>query len=74
MKKEQNLYNKFVDTLIKKLDNEPTSKDLDVIRNFLKDNNIQASPTNKGLSGLNSKITPLPFDMDEDELPLKRVK
>lgn len=72
MKKEQLLYDKFVDMLNNILDGEPTPKELEIIMNFLKNNNIQATITNKGLSNLNDKVMKLPFD--EDEIPLKRIK
>lgn len=72
MKKEQLLYDKFVDTLNNILDGEPTPKELEIIMNFLKNNNIQASITNKGLSNIADKVMKLPFD--EDEMPLKRIK
>lgn len=72
MKKEQLLYDKFVDMLNNILDGEPTPKELEIIMNFLKNNNIQATITNKGLSNLNDKVMKLPFD--EEEMPLKRIK
>lgn len=68
MNKEQKLYDKFVDVLNDILDGEPTPKELDVILNFLKHNNIQASTQNKGLSNLMDKITQLPFE-EEDLFP-----
>lgn len=74
MEKERQLYDKFVEVLIKKVDSgNATPKELEIVMNFLKNNNIQASQTHKGLSDLASKTTQLPFE-DEDELPLKRVK
>lgn len=73
MNKERKLYDKFVDMLNNILDGEPTPKELEIIMNFLKNNNIQATITNKGLSNLNDKVMKLPFDM-EDEMPLKRIK
>lgn len=73
MKKEQLLYDKFVDTLNNILDGEPTPKELEIVMNFLKNNNIQATMTNKGLANISEKVMQLPFEY-EDELPLKRIK
>lgn len=73
MDKEQKLYDKFVDVLNDILDGEPTPKELDIILNFLKNNNIQATPKNKGLANLAERMTQLPFD-DEELLPLVRIK
>lgn len=72
MKKEQLLYDKFVDKLNNILDGEPSPKELEIVMNFLKNNNIQASITNKGLSNIADKVMKLPFD--EEEMPLKRIK
>lgn len=73
MDKERKLYDKFVDVLNELLDGEPTPKELEIVMNFLKNNNIQATITNKGVANLTNKIMQLPFD-NEDELPLKRIK
>ena len=73
MDKEQVLYEKFVAVLNDILDGTPTPKELEIVMNFLKNNNIQATTRNKGVSDLLNKITQLPFDC-EDELPLKRIK
>lgn len=77
MEAEQQLYNKLIEVLNAKLDNDPSSKDLEVVLNFLKYNNIQATLTHKGLYGLATKSnTVLPFEDEEldKELPLKRIK
>lgn len=73
MDRERKLYDKFVDVLNELLDGEPTPKELEIVMNFLKNNNIQATITNKGVANLTNKIMQLPFD-NEDELPLKRIK
>ena len=73
MDKERKLYDRFVDVLNELLDGEPTPKELEIIMNFLKNNNIQATITNKRVANLTDKIMQLPFDC-EDELPLKRIK
>ena len=73
MDKERKLYDRFVDVLNELLDGEPTPKELEIVMNFLKNNNIQATITNKGVANLTNKIMQLPFD-NEDELPLKRIK
>lgn len=71
MTKEQDLYDKFVDTLIEKLDNEPTAKDLEVVMKFVQYQNLQAD---KGKhSGLKDLETKLPFE-DENILPLRMNK
>ena len=73
--KEQKLYDSFVDVLTDRLDNEPSAQDLAVILNFLKYNNIQATNKHKGVSKLTEKLnSQLPFDEDDDEQPLRRVK
>ena len=72
MDRERKLYDKFVDVLNELLDGEPTPKELEIVMNFLKNNNIQATITNKGVANLTDKITQLPFDC-EDELPPKRI-
>ena len=73
MDKERKLYDRFVDVLNELLDGEPTPKELEIVMNFLKNNNIQATITNKGVANLTNKLMQLPFD-NEDELPLKRIK
>lgn len=75
MEKEQQLYDKFVDVLDERLDNEPTAQDLTVILNFLKYNNIQATTKHKGVAKLTEKLaSKLPFE-DEELLPeIRRVK
>ena len=73
MDKERKLYDRFVDVLNELLEGEPTPKELEIVMNFLKNNNIQATITNKGVANLTNKIMQLPFD-NEDELPLKRIK
>lgn len=73
---EYKIYDKFVEVLNDKLDNEPSAQDLAVILNFLKYNNIQASKKHKGVNALTQKAKDLlPFDEDElSEVPLRRVK
>lgn len=77
MDKERILYDAFVDTLLKKVESgEASPKELEIVMNFLKNNNIQANLKHQGLSQLASKATALPFE-DEEELPertLKRIK
>ena len=77
MEKERALYDAFVNTLLDKVNGGvATPKELEIVMNFLKNNNIQANLKHKGLSELTAKATALPFE-DEDELPevtLKRVK
>lgn len=75
MDRERQLYDAFVDSLLEKVkDNSATPKELEIVMNFLKNNNIQASTKHKGLSGLAKSATELPFE-DEDELPsIRRVK
>ena len=75
MDKERELYDKFVDVLNDKLDNEPSAQDLAVALNFLKYNGIQATSKHKGVANLTNKLKPqLPFD-EEDLLPeIRRVK
>ena len=75
MDKEQELYDRFVDVLNDRLDSEPTAQDLNVILNFLKYNNIQATSKHKGVAKLTANLNSrLPFE-DEDELPeIRRVK
>lgn len=75
MDKERELYDAFVDTLLDKVqDGSATPKELEIVMNFLKNNNIQASQKHKGLTELTKAATNLPFE-DEEELPqLRRVK
>ena len=73
MDKERKLYDRFVDVLNELLEGEPTPKELEIVMNFLKNNNIQATITNKRVANLTDKIMQLPVD-NEDELPLKRIK
>lgn len=75
MDRERQLYDAFVDSLLEKVkDNSATPKELEIVMNFLKNNNIQASTKHKGLSDLAKSATELPFE-DEDELPsIRRVK
>ncbi len=73
MKRERELYNKFVDILNKKLDEgEIKPKELEIIMNFLKNQNIQATPQHEGLKELKDKLN-LPFEEDEEQ-PLRRIK
>ena len=73
MDSEQQLYDKFVEVLNDKLDNEPSAQDLAVVIKFLKYNNIQATRKHKGLDNLANKTTTLlPFE-DEEELPSIRL-
>jgi hypothetical protein len=78
MDKERQLYDAFVDVLLRKVSNhEASPKELEIVMNFLKNNNIQATLKHQGLSNLANKATALPFDEEDDELPertLKRVK
>lgn len=77
MDKERTLYDAFVQTLLDKVQSGiATPKELEIVMNFLKNNNIQANLKHQGLSELASKATALPFE-EEDELPersLKRIK
>ena len=44
MDRERQLYDAFVDSLLEKVkDNSATPKELEIVMNFLKNNNIQAS-------------------------------
>lgn len=73
MEKEQQLYDSFVQTLLDKLqEGTATPKELEIVMNFLKNNNIQASPKHSGLSALANEALKLPFA--DDEMPLKRIK
>ena len=72
-KKEQKLYDKFVDKLLELLEKEEiTDKELRVILNFIESQNIQANPDeNEKLNELKNKLKiDLPFDTEE--LPLER--
>ena len=40
MDRERKLYDKFVDVLNELLEGEPTPKELEIVMNFLKNNNI----------------------------------
>lgn len=73
--REQQLYDKFVDALLEKLDSgEIAPKELEIVMKFLDNQNIQASTKHKGLAEL-AERTALPFDTElDDELPLKRIK
>lgn len=72
MSKAQDLYDKFVDVLIEKLQYEPTAKDLDVVMKFVQYEDLHADKNkHKGLQDLEEL---LPFE-EESELPtLRRVK
>ena len=72
MSKESELYDKFVQVLSDKLDGDPTGKELEVVMNFLKQQNIQATTKHEGLKHLSDKVVMLPFD-NEEEYPDKRV-
>ena len=62
MDRERLLYDTFVDTLIDKVQSgEATPKELEIVMNFLKNNNIQATTSHKGLSTLAKEATELPF-------------
>lgn len=75
MDRERLLYDAFVGSLLSKVqDGSATPKELEIVMNFLKNNNIQATTKHKGLSELAKTATELPFE-DEDELPsIRRVK
>ena len=74
LSREQRLYDKFVDTLLDKLNsNEVTPKELEIVMKFLDNQNIQANDRHKGLSNLKTTME-LPFE-DEEILPsIRRVK
>ena len=78
MSLEQELYDKFVDVLNLRLDSEPTAQDLNVVLNFLKYNNIQATNKHKGVADLTNKArTILPFDSDDEDndvIPIRSFK
>lgn len=66
MKKERQLYDKFVDVLSDILEAEPTPQQLKIVREFLADNNITAlQDRHEALGALADKNNKLPFD-DED--------
>lgn len=68
MTDEYEIYDKFVDVLNERLENEPSTKDLAVVLDFLKYNNIQASKRHKGVNQLTNKVQDLlPFDDEEDD-------
>ena len=72
-KKEQKLYDKFVDKVLELLEKaEITDKELRVILNFIESQNLQANPDeNERLKELKEKFTlDLPFDIEE--LPLEK--
>ena len=73
--REQILYDKFVDTLLEKLDNsEISAKELEIVMKFLDNQNIQATNKHRGLNELTKTAMELPFE-DEFELPaVRRVK
>ena len=72
--REQLLYDKFVDTLLAKLDNsEIAPKELEIVMKFIDSQGLQASDKHKGLSELTQKAMELPFD-DDNEQPLRRIK
>ena len=75
MEKERQLYDAFVDVLIDKVESgEATPKELEIVMNFLKNNNIQAHPSHLGLSKLTQEALKLPFDDDlENVTPLRRI-
>ena len=72
MSREQDLYDKFVEVMIEKLECEPTAEDLDVVMKFVQYQNLQADKgKHQGLKDLESV---LPFE-EGDELPaIRRVK
>lgn len=73
MERERKLYDKFVDVLVQKLDSDEIKpKELEIIMNFLKNQNIQATTNHEGLKELQDRFN-LPFE-DEDEQPLRRIK
>lgn len=74
MDKERELYDKFVDILSIKLDGDPSPKELEVVMKFLQNQNIQATTKHEGLNGLANKATLLPFDDEDNVLPLRAVK
>jgi len=73
--REQKLYDKFVDKLLDKLDNEEIApKELEIVMKFLDNQGIQANMNHKGLNELTKSAMALPFE-DEDEIPtFRRVK
>ena len=74
MERERKLYDKFVNKLDEILDNpEITDKELKIILDFLKENNIGANTeTHQGLRTLISRFDEeLPFDVNE--FPIERA-
>lgn len=74
MERERKLYNKFVDKLLELLDNpEISDKELKIILDFLKENNIGANPeAHTGLKSLVSRFdVELPFEVEE--LPMRQL-
>jgi hypothetical protein len=45
----------------------PKPATLNVIRQFLKDQNINAAPTHKGLSSLAASAVQMPFQVDDED-------
>lgn len=73
MDKIQELFDKFVDYLLGRLDEDVIDpKELSVIQGFLKSQDIGASEKHKGLNALSENFEALPFD--SDEMPIRRVK
>lgn len=74
MEKERELYDAFVDVLLRKINDDTASpKELEIVMNFLKNNNIQATMKHKGLTELTKATACLPFE--ENELPtIRRFK
>ena len=73
MSKAQELYDKFVDVLIDKLQcEEPTAKDLEVVLKFVQYEDLHADKSkHKGLKELEDN---LPFDdIDDNIIPIKRT-
>lgn len=70
---EQDLYDAFVESLLSKVqDGTASPKELEIVLNFLKHNNIQATDKHKGLNALAKETLDLPFD-DENIVPLRGV-
>jgi hypothetical protein len=65
------LYDKLVDVFMEVLDKEPTASDLNAIRQFLKDNNIDVmSKPGSKVDNLRQKVLPFPVHTGEDEKAL----
>lgn len=63
------LYDRLVDTFLKVLDKEPTASDLNAIRQFLKDNNIDVMSTpGSKTDKLRQKVLPFPAHTGEDSV------